>query len=101
MQDSVNCPRRCSALAARELARLDIDTAAVSEVGFAIQGSLTEDGAGSTLLWSRKKKDEHASLVSVSGSIARKLQNLPISYSDRLMSLTLPIQDIFASVISL
>ena len=34
---------------AKELARLDIDITALSEVRFAEQGSLTEDGAGYTL----------------------------------------------------
>ena len=40
-----------------ELAPMDIDIAALSEVRFAEQGSLTEDGAGHTLLWSGKNKD--------------------------------------------
>ena len=43
---------------AKELARLDIDTAALSEACFPEQGSLTEDGAGYTLFWSGKNKDE-------------------------------------------
>ena len=43
---------------ARELARLDIDIAALSEVRFAGQGSLREDGAGYTLFLSGKNKDE-------------------------------------------
>ena len=58
MQDSEDRPQRRSALVARELARLDIDIAALSEVRFAEQGSLSEDGAGYTLLWSGKNKDE-------------------------------------------
>ena len=46
MQDSEYRPQRRSALVARELARLDIDSTALSEIRFAEQGSLTEDGAG-------------------------------------------------------
>ena len=42
-----------------ELAPLDIDIAALSEVGFAERGSLTKDRAGYTLFWSLKNKDEH------------------------------------------
>ena len=42
--------QRRSALVARELARLDIDIAALREVCFAEQGSLREDGAGYTLV---------------------------------------------------
>ena len=41
-----NRPQRHAALVATELARLDVDIAAVSEVRFAEQGSLTEHGAG-------------------------------------------------------
>ena len=33
-------------------------------------------------------------------SIARKLQNLPVAHSDRIMSRRLPIQDKFATVLS-
>ena len=46
MQDSEDRPQRPSALVARELARPDINIAALSEVGFVEQGSLREDGAG-------------------------------------------------------
>ena len=90
-------------LVARELAGLDIDIAALSEVRFAKQGSLMENGPGYTHFWSGKNKDER----SLSGvgfmiktSIARKLQNLPVGHSDRIMSLRLPIQNKFATVLS-
>ena len=96
LQDSEDRPQRCSALVARELAGLDIDIAALSEVRFAKQGSLMENGTGYTHFWSGKNKDER----SLSGvgfmiktSIARKLQNLPVGYSDRIMSLGLSIQE--------
>ena len=59
MQDSEDRPQKSSVLVARELARLNIDIAALTEVRFAEQGSLTEDRAGYTLLWSGKTKDEH------------------------------------------
>ena len=74
----------------------DIDIGALSEVCFAGQGSLTGYGAGCALFWSGKKKDE--SRLSGVGfmfktSIARKLQNLPVSHSHCLMSLRLPVRD--------
>ncbi|WP_419609853.1 endonuclease/exonuclease/phosphatase family protein, partial [Thiolapillus sp.] len=104
MQDSEDRPQRRSALVARELARLDIDIAALSEVRFAEQGSLREDGAGYTLFWSGKNKDERRLSgvgFMIKTSIARKLQNLPVGHSDRIMSLRLPIQDNkFATVLS-
>ena len=98
MQDSSNSnrPQRRSALIARELARLDIDIAAVSEVRFADQGSLTEQGAGYTLFWSGKGKEESRQSgvgFMIKTSIAKKLQNLPVGHSDRLMSLRLPLRD--------
>ena len=89
---------------ARELARLDIDIAALSEVRFAEQGLLTKNGAGYTLFWSGKNKDERrlsgVGFV-IKTSIARKLQNLPAGHSDRIMSLRLPIKNNrFATVLS-
>ena len=58
MQDSWDRPHWRSALVSRELARPDIDIAALSEARFAEQDSLTEDGAGYTLFWAGKNKDE-------------------------------------------
>ena len=58
MQDSEAHPQQRSALVARELAWLDIEIAAHSKVRFAEQGSLREDGAGYTLFWSGKDKEE-------------------------------------------
>ena len=57
--DDNDCPQRRSALVARELSRLDIDIAALSEVHFAEEGSLVEHGAGYTLFWSRRGKEEN------------------------------------------
>ena len=96
MQNSIDRPQRHSALVARELARLDIDIATLSDVRCAEQGSLAQDGADYTLFCSRRNKDKRGlSGVSfmIKTSSARKLQNLPVDYSDRLMSFRLPIQD--------
>ena len=58
MQDSEDRPQRRSALVASELARLDMDIVALSEVRFAEEGSLTDDEAEYTLFWSGKNKNE-------------------------------------------
>ena len=50
MQYSEDRPQRRSALMARELTRLDIDIAALSEERFVEQGFLREDGVGYTVL---------------------------------------------------
>ena len=97
-------PQRRSALVAKELARLNIDIAALSEVRFADQGSLTEHGTGYTLYWSGKTNEERrlsGVVFMMKTQIANILQSLPIGHSDRLMSFRLPIQDNrFATVIS-
>ena len=96
MKDSENRSQRLSTLVARELARLDIDIAALSEVRFTEHGSFTVDEAGYTLFWSGKNKDERRLSgvgFMIKTSIARKLQNLPVGHSDRIMSLKLPIQN--------
>ena len=96
LRDSEDRSQRRSALVTREVARLDIDIAALSELRFAEQGFLREDGAGYTLFWSGKNKDERRLSgvgFMIKTSIAKKLQNLPIGHSDHLMSLSLPIQD--------
>ena len=81
MQDSEDRPQRRSSHVARELARLDIDIAALSEVRFAEQGSRTENVAGYTLFWSGKKKDERRLSgvgFMIKTSTAKKLQNVPV-----------------------
>ena len=81
---------------ARELARLDIDITALSEVHFAEQGSPTEDTRGYIFFLSGKNKDERRLSgvgFMIKTSITRKLQNLPVGHSDRLMTQRLPIQD--------
>ena len=88
----------------REPAELDIDIATLSEARFAEQGSLREDGAGYTLFWSGKNKDERLLYgvgFMIKTSIARKLQNLPVGRSDRIVSLRLSIQNKFATVLSM
>ena len=88
----------------RELARLDIDIAGLSEVRSVEQGSLMADRTGYTLFWSGKHMNERR-LSSVGfkikTSIARKLQNLPAGHSDHLMSPRLQIHyKKFATVLS-
>ena len=98
-----NCPQRRSALVAKELARLNIDIAALSEVHFADQGSLTEHGIGYTLYWSREDKRITSPFQCwfYDEDIANRLQSLPIGHFDWLMSFRLPIQgNRFATLIS-
>ena len=88
-------PERRSALVARELSRLNIDIAALSEVRFADEGSLKEHGAGYTLYWSGKPSTERRLSgvgLMVRNSVASKLDRLPTGHSDRIMLMRLPLE---------
>ena len=96
MLDSCNSnrPERRSALIAHDLARLNIDIVALSEIRFSEEGCLREHGAGYTLYWSGKSQEERRlSCVGfmVRDSIATKLTNLPIGHSDCIISMRLPL----------
>ncbi|XP_051657446.1 craniofacial development protein 2-like [Manacus candei] len=98
MLDSVDSggPERRSALIAHELACLNIDIAALSEVRLHEEGSLREHGAAYTLFWSGKPRTEkHLSGVSfmIKNSILSKLENLPTGHSDHIISLRLPLHN--------
>ena len=61
-----------------------------------------QDGTGYILLWSGKNMDEHclsSAGFMINTYIARKLENLPTDNSDHPISLRLPTQDKFATVI--
>lgn len=74
-------PERRSALIAHELARLDVDIAALSEIRFSEKGSLREHGAGYTLYWSGKPVTERRLSgvgFMIRDSIACKLASWPL-----------------------
>ena len=66
MQGSEDRPQRRTALVTGELARLDIDIAALSEVRFAEQDCLREDEVGYTLFCLGRTRTSAVSLVSAS-----------------------------------
>ena len=81
-------------MVARELARYNIDIAALSETRLAEEGQLTEDGGGYTFFWSgRSKEDRRESGVgfAVKSHLVSKLASLPKGVNDRLMTLQLPL----------
>ncbi|KAI8792555.1 craniofacial development protein 2 [Biomphalaria glabrata] len=60
----------------------------------ASQGSLTERWAGYTLYWSGRGPEEHRQsgvAFMVKQSLTKKLLDIPVGHSDRLMSLRLPL----------
>ncbi|VDL90424.1 unnamed protein product [Schistocephalus solidus] len=99
-----NRPERRMALVARELARYNVDIAALSETRFSEQGQLEEMGADYTFFWSGRPKAEQRDAgvaFSIRNEIVGRLPCLPQGINDHLMSLRLPIQgDQFATIIS-
>ena len=90
MLDLANSSRSesCSALMAHELSRLNIDTAAFSEVHLAVVGSFQHAGAG------KQSTDGRLSCVGfmVRNCIASKLETLPTHHSYRIISMSLPLK---------
>ena len=94
-RDSTTRPERRTALVAHELARYNIDIAALSETRFAGTGEITEHGQGYTFFWSGKAADERRESgvgFAVRTSLIRSLESLPKSINDRLMTMRLPLQ---------
>nr|VZI50328.1 unnamed protein product [Spirometra erinaceieuropaei] len=89
-----NRPERRTALVARELARYEVDIAALSETRFSEQGQLEEVGAGYTFFWSGRPKAERRDAgvaFAIQNDIVGRLPCLPQGINDRLVSLRLPL----------
>ena len=93
-RDQAERPQRRTALVGRELARYNIDIAALSETRFAGEGQLCEKGAGYTFFWSGRAEEERREAgvgFAVKTSLVGKLEGLPKGVNDRLMTLKLPL----------
>ncbi|KAF7241799.1 Craniofacial development protein 2 [Varanus komodoensis] len=91
---SADRPERRTALVTRELARFNIDKAALCETHLANEGQLTETGGGYTFFWCGHSSDErHESGVgfAVKNHLVPKLARLPKGVNDRLMTMHLPL----------
>ncbi|XP_072181473.1 craniofacial development protein 2-like [Diadema setosum] len=89
-----NRPERRTALVTRELARYNVDIAALSETRLAERGQLTENGGGYTFFWSgRSSKERREAGVgfAVKSIHVQKLASIPVGLNDRLMSMHLPL----------
>ena len=87
-------PERRTALVGRELARYNIDIAALSETRLANSGQIVENGAGYTFCWSGRGENECREAgvgFAIKSSLVSKLSSLPTAINDRLMSLKLPL----------
>ena len=104
-KDDSDRPQRRTALIARELARYNIDIAALSETRLAEKGEICERGAGYTFFWSGRKPEERREAgvgFAVKTALVSKLEGPPKGVNDRLMTLRLPLSygQKFATIVS-
>jgi hypothetical protein len=86
-------PERRTALVTRELERLNIDIAALSETRFSDEDQLTEVNSGFTIFWVGKPKGvrrDGGVGFAIRTSLISKLE-CPYSISDRIMKLRVPL----------
>ena len=95
-------PERRTALVAMELAKYNIDIAALCETRFSESGSLND--LEYSLFWSGKPKGERSGTgvgFAIKKDIVTKLTKMPLPVSDRIMTMRLPVsKDKFATIIS-
>ena len=97
-------PERRTALVSRELARLDIDIASLSETRLADEGQLEEVGGGYTFFWRGVEEGENRVAgvgFAIKTDLVKQLEELPTGISKRVITMRLPLEfDRFATVIS-
>ena len=96
--------RRRTALIACELARYNIDIAALSEARLPDEGSLVEMGTGYTFFWSglpTVARHIHGVGFAVRTALLQSTQESPIAIDERLITLRLPLANIhFSTLVS-
>ena len=93
-KDGAERPQRRTALVSSELARYNIDIAALSETRLPGEGELCELGAGYTFFWSGRDVDERREAgvgFAIKTALVNKLVGLPKGVNDRLMVLKFPL----------
>ena len=104
LQDIGLGARRHIALIACELARYNIDIAALSETRLPDEGSLVEIGTGYTFFWSgllTVARHIHGVGFAVRPAILQSTKESPIAIDERLMILRLPLaKNCFATFVS-
>ena len=104
LQDTGLGARHRTALIACELARYNIDIAALSETRLPDEGSLVERGTGYTFFWSglpTVARRIHGVGFAVRTALLQSTQESPIAIDERLMTLQLPLaKNRFATFVS-
>ena len=89
-----NLPRRRTALVASELARYNIDIAALSETRLPDNGTLIEEGEGYTFFWQGLPSEEnriHGVGFAIRSPLLKGIPSTPIGISERLMTWRVPL----------
>uniref|UniRef100_H3B304 Endonuclease/exonuclease/phosphatase domain-containing protein n=1 Tax=Latimeria chalumnae TaxID=7897 RepID=H3B304_LATCH len=98
------CPERGTAIVSRELARYNINVAALSETQLPAEGQLREEEGGYTFFWKGKPEEDrriHGVGFAIKNRIADLLTELPIGINERLMTLRLQLSgNQWATIIS-
>ena len=101
-REGANRPERHTALVAMELAKYNIDIAALCDTRFSESGSL--DDLAYSFFWSGKPEGERREAgvgFAIKKDIVTKLTEMPRPVSDRVMTMRLPLsKDNFATIIS-
>ena len=106
LQDKPNTdrPERRTALVCKELARFNIDVAALSETRLPGEGNIREDGPGYTIFWKGKAPEEeriHGVGFAIRTHLVKQHNLIPTSISERMMTIRIPLtQDRYLTLIS-
>ncbi|XP_076059549.1 uncharacterized protein LOC143036186 [Oratosquilla oratoria] len=87
-------PERRTALVSRELARFNVDVAALSETRIPGEGQITEVGSGYTFFWKGKNPEDHHSQgigFAVKTQLVKAHNLTPHAINERITSLRLPL----------
>ena len=99
-----NRPERRTALICKELARFNIDVAALSETRLADEGNIREAGSGYTIFWKGKATDEpriHGVGFAIRTQLAQQHNLIPTAINERIMTVRIPLtRDRFLTLVS-
>ncbi|KAK3874527.1 hypothetical protein Pcinc_020545 [Petrolisthes cinctipes] len=99
-----NCPERRTALVCKELARFNIDVAALSETRLPEEGNIRETGTGYTIFWKGKAPEEpriHGVGFAIRSQLVQQHNLASTAINERLMTVRIPlIQDRHLTLIS-
>ena len=101
---NTNRPERRTALVCKELARFNIDVAALSETRLPGEGNIRETGTGYTIFWKGKASEEpriHGVGFAIRSRLVQQHNIAPKAISERLMTVRIPItQNRYITLIS-